>query len=357
MTVPQTFTATLQGSKITDYRVIIRKNSDNTILHDSTKITLPTAKFNGDILEYEVPVEVAFSGVREMKWTIETWNDADSALSRERFFRNYEPFTVSITALPNPIAEQSYTFTVDYLHPQSIDAERYRFTLYNIAGVVLDSPDWILNGSLRYTFDNFISGQQYAIECEVVDFNGVSKTTERVGFTVTYAEPNVIFTPTAENLPDKAGVQLNWSGAYSLEGVPTGTFNYTDDFIYDGNIGVNLDSGAEIQWDEVNIQEDFTTMFWFNPTADPYSGDLFEVSNSETSDFLRISYDGTRFVKQSATQTQATIPYEVLTSKVYLILFSNSVIAIKEFALGAIWAEYATSLWGDFTTLTWGDLI
>jgi hypothetical protein len=128
MSATQNFSCKINGVKITDYQLIIYKNSDNTIIYDSTKITLGTPKYNGETLSISVVGGTIING-QELKYTIQYWNGAETTISNEIFFMSASIATLTIS-VPNPITVQSYTFVGTYIQAQNIGIKQWYYVLY-----------------------------------------------------------------------------------------------------------------------------------------------------------------------------------------------------------------------------------
>lgn len=334
MLLEQIFTAIVQ-STTTDYQLRIYNLATNALLYDSTKITLGTTLFATETISITVPITGALATVRELKWTLEVWNSSDSVVSRETPFTNYEAPTASLSSVPATITEQSYEFIIAYNQNQGIEPESYILNLYDSSQNLIDTSNVIYNSSLKFTFENFVDGTVYFVRGLVVDQNELEADTGFVQFTVDYTEPSVNFTPTVENLPNSAGIEITWVGAYILEGVATGTINYVDDFLYVGNKGLEVTSGSNVEWEGVNIEAQYTASLWHNPNDGLFDGDIIEFQNTDTSDFIKIGYDNSenKFYRNQNGIFEYTVDFVFNETNAYLIIFTATTIEIKVFTI------------------------
>jgi len=327
----QTVSAIVQ-STTTDYQVNINKISDNTLLYDSTKITLGSPVYAGNSLDIELPIIVALAGIANLKWTLRVWNGVDEALSRETPFLNYEEPVTTMT-VPASVNGQSYEFSVTYTQPQSAEISRYRLTLYDDAQIEITNSGWIYNSSGVYTFENFIDGQDYYVRSEVYDINTVYSESPLYGFVVDYTKPSVTFVPVATNKKYLSAIEIEWSGAYLLEGSATGVFTYQDDFLYMENTGVNIPDGSYIEWTGVNIGAEYVASLFHNPLNGTFTGDIIKFENDATGIYQCIGYDSAtqRFYRNQNELYDYTSSFSFDENNVYLIMFTAESIHIKVF--------------------------
>jgi len=324
----QVFTAIMQ-STTTDYALKIFKISDNTVLYDSGKVNLTVALYATEQLNITVPITPSIGTVRDLKYTITVWNLQETVTSREIPFKNYEMPTLSVT-VPNTINEQSYEFIGVQSQPQGIIVERFKYELYDNNFNKISSSGYIYNSSLRYTFSNFLDNTQYKITCETYDINGIYTKSQTYNFLVDYESPSVLFKPLVENIKNTSAIRLSWAGAYSLEGVSTGTISYIDDFIYLGNTGIDIETSSNVKWDSVNILEDNTVSFLFKPKSTGFSGNILNLSNTTDGISLNIGFNGSAFYKEQNGIYQYSINFSLSTSIVYLIVIYDDKLIIKE---------------------------
>ena len=350
MTEAQIFTGVVQNTT-TDYQVRIYDLSDNTLLYDSGKVT--DSYYATETLSVTIPITPAIATVRELKWTLEIFNGADSVLSREIPFTNYEPPTVNLSSTPATITEQSYEFEITYSHPQSIEPISYEIELYDSTDELIRTSGVINNASLRYTFENFLDNTVYKVKGYVTDANNIEVETSLTQFAVDYLEPSLTFSPTVENKPEVGGIEIKWGGAYSITGSATGDYRYIENFVEEDNYGVQLDSGAYIRWEDVDIGDDNVTMILFQPNTASFDGDIVKYTNTDTNVYLSLGYDysQTKFYREQGGIRQYTEDFELGTSSVYLLYWSSEYLKLTVYPKDISWEE-ADITWST-ATFTW----
>ena len=332
MLTEQTFTATAQ-SQISDYKVRIYRISDNTLLYEGSKISLVTPLYATQELVGTVPITGALATERDIKWTLEVWNGADSALSKETPFTNYEPPLISLV-IPPTITEQSYQFVGLYSQNQGIQVARFRYTLYDATQKVIEQTDWIPNTSLIHTFSNFLDGSVYYARCELYDEQGQYADTSLMEFAVDYDEPSVSFVPTVENIKNSAAIAIKWIGAYVLEGVLVGTAYFVENFLYFGNNGININSGSSAYWENVNIEEEFTTSMWWQPNSSSFDGVIFKQESTESGEIIEVGYSQTMgsFYRENLEGTDYVLPIPINATYAYLLILVGTQLTVKEYS-------------------------
>lgn len=323
MLVAQTFTA-IASSKITHYQLKIYNNSTGNILYNSSKIALSTVLYYGEVLEHTVPITAGMASIRELKWTLQVWNELetlDSLQLKEIYFKNYTPPTISLT-FPSVITSQSYNFSGTYSQTQGVDVQKYKYTLYTANEKFILSSDWIYNGSLKYTVSGFVDSTAYKILLEVYDLNNVYTATEKILFSVDYASPTVSFQPTITNLPNESAIELELTGVYSIEGESTGTINYES---LGSDIHLAMNSSSAVSWENINIQETFTMTFkWLYP-SNSFSGKIFKLNNtlSGGNHYYEVGYLDGKFYYNISGVTQYSSTISLNSDYVYVIIITQ----------------------------------
>lgn len=356
----QVFSATLT-SKTTNYQIRIYNNNLGTLLYDSTKLTLPSVLHSGDELSHTVPITAGLATVRELKWTIQVWNNAetiDISQLREIFFKNYGNASVSLV-VPATITTQKHLFTGIYSQPQNIDPFRYRYLLFDSNDMIVQDTGWIYKESLTYEFSGFLSPTDYQIKLEVYDTNDKYAESPIYPFSVLYESPSVNFQPEISNSEEDSAIEVKWSGAYSLPGTLDGTGIYIRDYLEYNNFGFDLAADSSIQWDGVNISKDYTYLLTWTPKSE-ITGLITKLENSETNHFYEIGFDfeAQKFYRNiDGVTTYTDQSFQYAATYVYLIGLQYDKLYIKALGSSKPWVDFLPLTWGDLTVYTWEDVL
>ena len=326
MSVNQTFTAVMQGVKVTDYQLKIYNNDTGALLYDSTKLTLNPVLYNNQTLLHTVPAN-SVGTVRNLKWTLSIWNGSETVTSREKFFNNYSKPTLSLS--PATINTQTYTFIATYSQAQNIPPKQFKYTLFNSNQSEISNSDWQFNGSVVWTFDGFISGNIYYVRIETYDIYNVYTVSGDVEFNVSYTQPSALLAPTVENLYEDSGIKIVFSGVFDNVGSSAGTIAYVDDYHNPTGKALSLASGATAMWNNLKIQDVFTDIFAWKPPATNFTGRIKRIENTSTGKYFEIGYDGNKFYYNINGIIQYTIPIVLDTNKWYLMIVLNNRIVVK----------------------------
>jgi len=288
-TISNIFSAVMNGSIITAYRIYIYNNDSGTLLYDSTKITLGAPLYDKSILNITLPANTITAN-QNCKWVLTVFDNANnSTTTGEVFFKSYGISTVSM-AIPVTINSQTYTPIATYSHPQSIAIKKFKFVLYDSSNIsVLKDSGYIFSANLTYVFNGFLNGSTYSIECIVVDQNDIISTTGKKTFTVSYSLPNLNIIPNASVFKDLSAIQLVWGQAIQIVGTPNGTYSYANNIIRNNNKALQLDSTSNISY-SINIPLKFNAKFKILFSVG-FIGVFCSLGNND----YQIGYDGTHF--------------------------------------------------------------
>ena len=262
MSLNQVFSAQCNGTVITQFQIKIYRVDTSALLFDTTMLPLGTPLYDKSTLSYIIPANsITYTG--SVKWTITMSNGSTALTSAETAFWSYTNPTYIITqpaSFPATVTSKSQQFIATYSQTQGIDIQSFRWILYDVDNVVLQDTGEIFSADTQFTFNGFITGQTYSIESIATNIYNFSVSTGLQTFSVVYSAPGVLMTPDATEHDDTSFVDVNWSRAVSIPGHTTGTYQFVDDFLVDGNHGLHLDNGSTIYWD-VDIPVDFTCTF------------------------------------------------------------------------------------------------
>jgi hypothetical protein len=285
----QIFRTKINGRQVTDYQIIIRKISDNSLVYDSNKISLTTVLYDKEIILHTITADViAFKG--ELKWVVTTWNGTENTTSKETPFYSFSLPALSLN-VPSVINQKKYEFLINYNQSEDIPVNKYKFIWYSENDEVIEDTDYIYSGSLRHIFDGFISGETYKIEGMIETIYGVIVSTGKQTFTATYLSPSLVIKPNVEYLSDKSAIKMTWKKPNSVIGFVNGTYEYSDDFIVNENKGLKLNENSFEYYDNLNIEEDFIATIVYKPNAEFTNGKMVELDDNN----YIVGYEDGRF--------------------------------------------------------------
>lgn len=174
------------------------------------------------------------------------WGVSDSITqtSASVFLTRATPI-VTMGAISNPLASKELSVSATYSQAQGDSLSWVRWILTDYSGNVLKDTGRVSTGVLQFDYDGLFSGSSYYIECVIETENGVTATTGKVNFDVSYT-----MAP-SEGLVDlcrRAGqpyVEVSWSDRGAIEGEPTGPYSISGGLL-------RLPSGSSVTWDNVD---------------------------------------------------------------------------------------------------------
>lgn len=314
-TVINTFTCQINGNSCNKYRLRIYKNSDNTLIYDTTEITI-TALYDKDTLSVNIPANTMIAN-NEYKWTIQVFEGTLSATSGETLVKAYGSATVTLT-VPATINSKTYEFTSIFSHPQSIGIKKFKYILLDNDNNLITDTGYQFSGKLKFIYNGFLNNTSYKIECKVVDQNDIEVSSGIKTFTVSYSQPSLNIKPTTEILKDKSAIKIKWSNATQRNGTATGTTSFVNDFITTGNHGYQLGNDGTLEY-ILDIPIDFTCVYKISATGAFYC----ELGTTYT-----IGYDGERFYFNNNGITVSGLP-RTLPSSPFIIAIKPTYVIIK----------------------------
>jgi len=274
---PITFTAKIQGTIATHYQLIIY-NMANTIIFNSTKLSLSPNLYQNDIFSYILNSGLT-NGI-QYKWTLTIWSNALSATTRETPFYAYAIPTLTMT-VPSTITSKKFLFPATYAQAQSIPINRwYMVFLDSLNNIILQTP-YSYSGNISYQYDGFISGNQY--KCYTVVENQMNLIIHSLTYTFTcsYSAPSLNFIPTATLLSELSAVKLNWSSPIQINGTITGTSSYIPNLFTSGNTGLKIANSSSYVEFDVGIPLNFTTLIDYIPDNSFIGGKMIEFMDDD----------------------------------------------------------------------------
>lgn len=293
----QDFTAIIDGVKCTDYQIRIYKVSDNSLVHDTTKLNLSPALSDGATLTHTLTGgTIANTGTDSYKWTIQVWNDAETVTSREfQFFAKTTP--VLAFTPDNPITTQSYEFTATLTQAEGDIVNTYTFELYDSNDELLETSGLITSFNIAYTFDGFTNGDSLKIRLDGTTTGGDTFDTGLIAFTVSYSEPEIDLIPEAVVDNETSLITVTRPDAVQILGIdtPSGVTYEEIEFFRLGLSGavtytvnvVDLLDGQNIDFQNlttslpVSVPEEFTLEFIWYASSSSFEGKIIELGNNE----------------------------------------------------------------------------
>lgn len=350
-TVNNNFYGTVNGAKVTDYQLRIY-NLSNSLIYDSTKITLSSPLPNGSVLTHTVPMGSITNG-SQYKWTLQTWNALDSAITREILFSAYTAPVITFNP-PVTITAQDYEFTATYTQSEGVGLSYYKFILYDENGEIIEETQNIYDFDIKHTFEGLVNGTEYGIRLTgQFQLNGMSFDTGISQFMAVYTEPDFSMTPSTEFDSNTSFVDIQWGQVVQIIGdYPVGSETYVNNFIRTGNTGLGMDSGEYVNFD-VDIPIDFTLKFIWQPDSNSFTGKIIELDDG----VYEVGYDGSKFTYTINGVSQSTLPIDIFGSVFYLVLLPTK-IRVKRLQLFELWNNYLGMTWQDILDNgTWEDIL
>lgn len=264
--VDNVFTWKTQGEPQTDFQLKIYKNSDDTLVYDSTKLTSALSTLT-------VPAST-LSNILQYKWNVKTFGTTGDATSDYAFLATNNTPVVTLT-VPPTLTTQTHKFVANYTQSENISIKKYRFILYDNTNGVIQDTDWIYGFTPEYLVDGLLNGKTYKIECLVVSQNEMEATSGKQTFSVAYALPDFprSIKITSDNIEGKN--IISWDRLKQVTPIVTGVSSYVDGKF---EKGLKLEDGADITYSE-KINEDFT-LTWHTAPIVGFEGVILELDDS-----------------------------------------------------------------------------
>ncbi len=326
----QDFTCIVDGTTIDSYRLIIYNNDTSAVLYDTTKTALGSPLFNGETLSVTVTGGTVANGL-ELKWTMEYWNGSESVLSYETLFSSSTTATLSI-AIPVPVTAQAHEFVGTYTQAEGVALQEWYYILYDSDGVEIDRSSVSFSGDIRHTFSGFLNGSSLKIKGFLKTQQNEEIESPLYSFTVSYSVPILDIIPSATVQSDTTSVLTEWGGISQVNGTVTGgSSSYIENFLYTGNWGLELGTGAILSYElDIPITKTFHHV-WVQENAS-FTGEILKLSNTGNSDYHLIGYDtGKFFAEINGVKKYGTLSFR--TDRVYIIVIRGTDTLIREYYL------------------------
>lgn len=246
------------------YQVRIYKNSDNSLVYDSTKIT-------SFATSHTIPSSSIPNG-QEYKIQITIWNQANESISSDNeIFQTSSRPVITMSTIPL-ITSPSYSFTANYTQAELIASRSWIVYLYNEDKIKIAESNISTSPVISYIFTELQSNTDYYIEFQVTSAKGLTGTTGLVSFAVSYTQPDIKINLTAENTDD-AGIKIAWKTIQVIGKTESPPIYLDNDFIDLKNDKFYLDESSEF-----TIDQDFTIKMWMKDMSP--NVDLLVLRNS-----------------------------------------------------------------------------
>lgn len=304
-------------------------NMSNVLVHDSTKISLSPNLYQNDTLIHDLTANTLTNG-NQYFFTFTVFQGATSVTSKQTSFYAYSMPNVVMT-VPAEITSKKYTFLATYSQTESISSNYWSMTFLDSNDEIILTTTKSYSGLIQYEFDGFISGNQYKVYTTVTNQQNVTVQSPIYGFIVTYASPSIITVPSVELLPELSATKIEWSPAYQITGIVTGTSSYSSGIFTPENIVLNLDNDSYVEFD-VDVPEQFTLTIDYIPSQSFTGGKMIRLENIDLT-YFEIGYNSTlgcyyydnnNFILNGSTKELLHTPFLIAIKGVEVLIISNN---------------------------------
>jgi hypothetical protein len=243
-----------RGDRQYYYQVKIYKNSDSTLIYNTTKLSsLNTFHF--------VPANTLTNGI-QYKYQITVWNQAGDFINSDWVvFKCSSIPEVEFTNVGEIILNDTYTFEGLYSQLEDVPIKSWQMILYNASDGVISISPVTFSEIISYEFAGFTNDTTYKVELQVYSQDNLLATTGKIEFYVQYETPKVALDLQAENVQHMGAVRLMWSVTQILGKSENAEF-------VEGDTKLNVSDG-KVWFDEnFNIDNNFTLEMWLEAVVD-----------------------------------------------------------------------------------------
>lgn len=247
------------GNQVVKNRLTIRNNNTNTIVYEKTVETFS--------FEHIVPANTLINGTY-YNYYFNTYdieeNESESSIPIP--FWCFTNPKIEITNIPenNIIVSSVYKFNATYSQNENELIDFINYNLYDGFNNLLFKSENIYSTlvppiNFTYTIQGLENNKNYKIEVTGVTINGTKFTTEKLGFVVSYRNPQVYSILGLENKCDEGYIQIS-SKLVTIDGISN-----PDPPIYIENNMINLlKKGHYVKWEQgFRISQQFIFRLWF----------------------------------------------------------------------------------------------
>lgn len=275
---------------------------------------------------------------------------SDFIISPNYFFKSRTTPTVSIGSFTSPITSRQYTFSATYAQQENIAIKHHTWNLYDDTDSLVDTSGQVFSSNLKYSFDGFVGGKTYSIECIVETQDGVIVTTNKTQFSVSYAAPDISVPPKIEIDYNKNAAIVTWVKDRQSIGTATGDYSFVEDFPQQGKTSVNILDG-EIYYDTVSdsplsVDESNYTVLLSTVLNDSKDGKIIGIHTTDGIEY-GVSFEkyGLWFFYGNETNKIMDFFYELRSGQ--------TISGVPENNIGYIWDD--TDVWDN--TKYWTETI
>ena len=286
----------IRGTQCTRYTIYIYDVATNTQKYTSN-LVLDTPLQDGEMLTIPVDMSSGSLGANNYYWQIRLYYDSTNYITTTYYtFNASSPPSIDFaTSVPSTITTPAYTFIGSYSQAEGVQVKYFEIILRGnngqtlaTSGRVSDSPN-----NIRHRFNGLISGQSYSVQIIGATQQDVEFATGITPFNVLYIVPKALVNPKATLNPDSS-ITIDTGKIYAINGTTNGNVSYEPNYLYTGNVGLNLeDEDANVQF-EVNFSPPFTA-HWLISIPIDFSGVLGIIRGIDDIYYASLGYDGTRF--------------------------------------------------------------
>lgn len=239
----------VSGSVSNAFSIEIVNNATNLIAWQLPK----TVSF---ATKYIIP-SGSIANNNEYKLRVSIWDDSNlSTTSDYVIFQTSSRPNVSIQPI-GTVGSPSYVFQASYQQSESVPMRSWLAILYDAHKNRITDSGIRTSPSIEYEVKNLQSEKNYHVEFQATSNKGLTSSTGFIPFTVLYTRPQVFVNLTATNVPEKAGIQLEWNPVQVI-----GKKTSCATFIDNEKIDIRA-KGCKVWFDEgFNISDNFTIKMW-----------------------------------------------------------------------------------------------
>ncbi len=254
----------VSGSIPNAFSIVILDNTDN-----SPAWSLP--KTSSYAMKYTIPSGVLQNG-KEYKIRIIVWNEANETTMSD--FVVFETSSRPIISLPplDTIGSPSFVFNATYQQGENVPLKSWNAFLYDDNQNKIAESGIMTVTPIEYVVNNLNSETNYFIEFKVTSNKGLTSTTGLIPFYVLYTRPQINVSLIAENVPEVAGIKLQWKPIQIIF-----DSNDTPLFIDDEKIDLRDGNRVITASEGFNIRNDFTLKLWIEDPHKVSKGVLGET--------------------------------------------------------------------------------
>lgn len=248
---------TYNGPQVVQNRLVVRNNSNNTVIYDHTLRSMR--------LEHPIPAGTLQNGQIYNVEILPYYRDPNGnyipdEFSQRELIRCLRTPQVTFKDLPEDgiVRNSSVDVTATYNQEQGDLANRYTFKLFDSGHKeIWRDGGYITEGTVPVDVTELVSGllnnQQYYLSCEIESVAGLIGTTGFIAISVLYQKPRSYSTMYLANVYDQGSIKIT-SNIKIVDAIIDG-----DDPTYIDNEWIDLSGGkTTISWEDMGlIDEDF----------------------------------------------------------------------------------------------------